>query len=444
MMESRQTVDLLIHSGIVVTMDQDERLYEDGAVAVRGTDIVMVGPSSSVQAQVTAHTTLDASGQVVLPGLVNTHTHAAMTIFRGLVDDIPLEPWLQKIWRVENEQADADNVRVGSELAFVEMIRSGTTTAADMYWHRDVTTEVARRVGFRLINGPSFIDFVGPDGIRPEERESLAREYLGRYQNDPLIGLCVQAHATYSVPTELLEKTGALAQEYDALFVTHASESAAEVATIQDRFGKTPLEYLDSLGLLGPRTLLAHCVHLRDDEIQLLAERSTSVAHCPESNLKIGAGIARISDMLKAGVNVGLGTDGAATNNDLDLWGEMHTAALLQKGVRQDPTAMPAPETFRMATIGGASALNLEDKIGSLEVGKRADVILVDFDQSHLIPLYDVYSHLVYAVNKADVRTVLINGQVVMRDRELLTLDEKTIKAQAREAGLRIRNSSAG
>jgi len=438
-MKARQTVDVLIHGGIVVTMDQDEHLYEDGAIAVRGADIVMVGPSASVQAQVTARTTLDASGHVVLPGLVNAHTHAAMTIFRGLVDDIPLEPWLQKIWQVENEHANADNVRVGSELAFIEMIRSGTTTAADMYWQREVTAEVAKRVGFRLISGPSFIDFVGPDGIRPEEREPLAREYLERYQNDPLIGICVQAHSTYTVPTELLEKTGALAQEYDTLFVTHASESVEEVATIKDRFGKTPLEYLDSLGLLGPKTLLAHCVHLRDDEIQLLAERSTSVAHCPESNLKVGVGIARISDMLKAGVKVGLGTDGAATNNDLDLWGEMHTAALLQKGVRQDPTAMPAPETFRMATIGGASALNLEDKIGSLEVGKRADVILVDFDQPHLTPLYNVHSHLVYAVNKADVRTVLINGRVVMRERELLTLDEEAVKARAREVGLRIR-----
>ena len=425
-------------------MDRDGRLYEDGAVAVRGTDIVMVGPSSSVQAQVTARTTLDASGQVVLPGLINAHTHAAMTIFRGLVDDIPLEPWLQKIWRVESEHANAGNVRVGSELAFAEMIRSGTTTAADMYWHRDVTTEVAKEIGFRLVNGPSFIDFVGPDGIRPEEREPLAREYLERYRNDPLIGICVQAHATYTVPTELLEEIGALAQEYDALFVTHASESAAEVATIKARFGKTPLEYLDSLGLLGPRTLLAHCIHLRDDEIQLLAERGASVAHCPESNLKVGAGIARISDMLRTGVNVGLGTDGAATNNDLDLWGEMHTAALLQKGVRQDPTAMPAPETFRMATVGGAVALNLEDKIGSLEAGKRADVILVDFDQPHLTPLYDVYSHLVYAVNEADVRTVLINGQIVMRDRELLTLDEEAVKTRAREVGLRIRNSNAG
>lgn len=439
MANSKKNVDYLITGGILVTLDEAGHIYEEGAIAVAGPDIILVGPRATVEAQVSAQTTLDATGQVVLPGLVNSHTHAAMTLFRGLADDMQLEPWLEKIWRVESNHATADNVRIGSELAFIEMIRSGTTTAADMYWQRAVTAQAAQQAGFRLVSGPSFIDFEGPDGIGPANRAALAREYLERYRHDPLITICVQAHATYSVPTKLLEQAGDLAREYDALFITHASETRTEVETVTARYGQTPIEYLDSLGMLGPKTLLAHCVHLGQAEIELLAGRQTSVAHCPESNLKLGSGIAPVAAMLAAGVNVGLGTDGAATNNDLDMWGEMRTAALLQKGVRLDPTLLPAPTVLRMATLGSARALNLADKIGSLETGKRADIILVDFNQPHLTPLYNIYSHLVYSAHMADVQTVLINGRLVMHNRQLLTLDEAAVKAQAQAAARHIR-----
>ncbi len=428
-----QKVDLLITGGTIVTMDDNGHIYEDGAIAVNGSDIVFVGSRQDALQKLSAKETLNATGKVIMPGLVNSHTHAAMTLFRGLADDMNLEPWLQRIWAVERQYITAKNIRTGSELAFAEMIRSGTTTAADMYWQRDVTTKVAQKTGFRLVCGPSFIEFTGPDGIRPEERETVAHKYLSRYQNDPLISTCVQVHATYSVPTPLLEKARDIALAYNAIFITHASESQTEVKTIIKRYGKTPIEYLESLGLLGPKTLLAHGVHLRDDEIQLLARRQTSIAHCPESNLKLGSGIARVADMLAAGVNVCLGTDGAATNNDLDMWGEMKTAALLQKGANLNPTLLPASTALQMATIAGARALGLADKIASLEVGKRADLILINFDQPHLTPLYNLYSHLVYSINKSDVETVLINGQFVMRNRQLLTLDEAAIKSKTRQ-----------
>ena len=441
MTPTRQKVDLLIAGGVIVTMDKDERLYEDGAIAVNGADIVFVGSRQDALQKLSAKETLNAAGKVLMPGLVNSHTHAAMTLFRGLADDMNLEPWLQRIWAVESRYVTAENVRTGSELAFVEMIRSGTTTAADMYWQRDVTTDVAQKAGFRLVCGPSFIEFTGPDGIRPEDREAVAHDYLARYRDNPLISTCVQVHATYSVPTPLLEKARDIAQAYNAIFITHASESQTEVKTITERYGKTPIEYLESLGLLGPKTLLAHGVHLRDDEIQLLANRRTSIAHCPESNLKLGSGIARVADMLAAGVNVCLGTDGAATNNDLDMWGEMRTAALLQKGVNLNPTLLPASAALQMATISGARALGLADKIGSLEAGKRADIILLDFDRPHLTPLYNLYSHLVYSINKADVETVLINGQFVMRNHQLLTLDEAAIKSKMRQIAKNINKS---
>ncbi len=436
--------DLLIRGGTVVTVDSQARVFEQGAVAVRGPDIVAVGPLDVVRAQVEAAAEMDATGMAVLPGLVNAHTHLAMTIFRGLVDDAPLDRWLERIWGMEKTYATAGNVRVGCLLAFAEMIRSGTTTAVDMYWHRDVATELARQVGMRLVNGPAFIDFVGPDGIEPARRMTLAREFLERYRNDPLIATCVQAHATYTVPPELLETTRDLMLEYDVPFVTHASETTSEVATVLERYGRRPVDHLDSLGLLGPKTVLAHGVHLQDEEIRRLAESGASVVHCPQSNLKTGAGIARVADLLQAGVNVALGTDGAASNNDLDLWGEMYFAALLQKGVRQDPTVVPARQALHMATMGGARALALQDRIGSLEPGKRADIILVDLDRPHLTPLYDVYSHLVYAVRAGDVRTVLIHGRPVMRDRVLLTINEEEALTLARRVGRSIAQDLGG
>lgn len=426
------SADYLIAGGLVVTMNEKRELIENGAVAVKGQKIVWVGSAEQAEVQVRAGETIDAMRQVVIPGLVNAHSHLAMTLFRGLADDIPLEAWLARIWPLEAKYATAENTRIGTQLAMVEMIRGGITCSADMYWQFSENIQAAREAGYRMVNGPAMIEIVGPDGAMSGDLEKRARDLIEQYRDDPLIHLCVQVHSTYTTTEAMLAIAAQLSEEYNLLFITHASESKAEVETVMERFGKTPIEYLHAKGLLGPRTLLAHCVHLRDDEIALLHETQTSVAHCPESNLKVGNGVARVPDMLRAGVNVGLGTDGAASNNDLDMFGEMRTAALIHKGINFDPTVVTAEETFAMATINGARAFNLGNSIGSLEPGKLADITLVELEAPNVTPMYNIYSHLVYAVDKNDVRTVFINGQLVMRDRKLLTLDEESIKARAR------------
>ncbi len=451
------SADYLIAGGLVVTMNEKRELIENGAVAIKGRKIVWVGSAEQAKVRVRAGTTIDATGQAVIPGLVNAHSHLAMTLFRGLADDRPLEAWLARIWPLEAKYATAENIRIGTQLALVEMIRGGITCSADMYWHFAENIRAAREAEFRMVNGPAMIEIVGhgeamfgreawfrmvngpamieilgPDGAMSGDLEKKARDFIEQYLDDPLIHLCVQLHSMYTTTEKMLAITAQLSEEYNLLFITHASESKTEVETVKERFGKTPIEYLHAKGLLGPRTLLAHCVHLRDDEIALLRETQTSVAHCPESNLKVGNGVARIPAMLKAGVNVGLGTDGAASNNDLDMFGEMRTAALIHKGVNLDPTVVTAKETFAMATINGARAFNLSGSIGSLEPGKLADMTLVELEAPNVTPMYNIYSHLVYAVDKNDVRTVFINGQLVMQDRKLLTLDEESIKARAR------------
>jgi len=422
----QEQIDFLIIGGEVLTQNSQRERIQNGAVAVKGSKIVAVGSQEDLQARFQAKELVDATGKVILPGLVNAHTHAAMTIFRGIADDIPLEPWLQTIWPLELKFANDVNVALGSEMAFAEMIRGGTTTAADMYWHYQAATDVAKKVGFRLFNGIGAIDIL--DNESKESLETRTRDYIETYQGDELIRPCVQVHATYTVSRETLLLVKKLAQEYGVVFVTHASESRAELKDVLEKTGKTPIHYLEELGMLGRQTLLAHGVHLDDEEIQMLAKRKVSIAHCPSSNLKLGSGIARVADLVAAGVNVAIGTDGCASNNDLDMWEEMHLTALIQKGVRHDPTVLPAEQVLYMATMGGAIALNLDDRIGSLEVGKQADLIIMDFDSLHLTPVYDVVSHLVYAAKASDVEATMINGRWMMREKRLITIDEAQVK----------------
>jgi 5-methylthioadenosine/S-adenosylhomocysteine deaminase len=436
-MEKNVEVDFLITGGHVVTMNQDRDVWENGAVAVQGSKITWVGPAE--KSNFSAKRTIQAVGMIVVPGLVNAHSHLAMTLFRGLVDDMPLEPWLEKVWQVEYDYAGAENTYLGTQLALVEMIRGGVTCAADMYWHMSENTRTAEEAGFRLFNGPPITRFTHPVGKRHGNTIEEAYDFLDRYTDHPLIHSCVQVHATYTTPVDMLELAQKIAEERDLVFVTHASESRAEVETVRQQTGKTPIGYLHEKNLLTHRTLLAHCVHLDDDEIALLAETGASVAHCPESNLKLGNGVARVPVMLEAGVNVAIGTDGAATNNDLDVIGEMRTAALIHKGVNFAPVALPAEEAFAMATINGARAFGLGNQIGSLEAGKLADIIIIDLNSANATPMYNVYSHLVYAVDKNDVHSVFIHGRPIMEDRSLITLDENEIKNRARDIGLRIK-----
>lgn len=426
-------IDLLLEHATLVTMNDQRMVLHDGALAIKDNKIVWVGQSAEMPIGFTPARRLDLAGKVAAPGMVNAHGHMAMTLFRGLVDDRPLEAWLQTIWKVEGIYTSPANVAAGARLAMVEMIRGGTTCAADMYWQFRHTTEAAREAGFRIINGPSFTDIRGFQGQKAVEY-AAAIEYLDRYRDDPLVQLCVQTHSTYTTNLDMMEDARRLSEERGLLFITHAAESRAEIETVKAKYGgKRPVEVLSSAGLLGARTLLAHCVHLTDAEIETLAHTATSVAHCPSSNLKLASGIARVADMLNAGVNVAVGTDGPASNNDLNLLGEAQLAAMVQKGVTGDPAVLPAAKVFAMLTCDGARAVGLGDRLGTLEVGKLADVMVLDFTSPNLTPCFDLYSHLIYAASAADVCDVIINGQLVMQDRQLLTLDEKEIIKEVRQ-----------
>ena len=434
-------VDFLFENGTLITMDAQRRIIPNGAMAINASRILWLGSAEDALGRFAPAQRIDLSGKVAAPGMIDAHGHWAMTLFRGLVDDLPLEAWLAEIWKVEGAFASSKNVTAGSRLAMIEMIRGGTTCAADMYWQFRYTTEAACQAGFRIVNGPSFTEIKGFKGQSSVEY-SDAIEYLDRYRANPLVHLCVQTHSTYTINLAMLEDARRLSAERGLLFITHASESRAEVETVREKYGLSPIQVLDRAGLLGEHTLLAHCVHLAAAEIERLAETRTSVVHCPSSNLKLASGIAPVADMLRAGVNVSIGTDGAATNNDLDLFTEARLAALLQKGITGDPTVLPAEKVFAMLTIDGARAIGLGNQLGSLEEGKLADIMVLDFGSPNLIPCYDLYSHLIYAAAAADVCHVMIHGNLVMQDRRMLTIDEAAIKAEVQQIAQEIQRLS--
>lgn len=440
-----EKVDRLIIQGLILTLDREDTVIEDGAVAISGTDIVAVGPSPEITKWYQADEVLNATGQIVMPGLINAHTHNGMTLYRGLVDDQPLAEWLDTLWEAENQFVNPDNVRLGAQLAYVEMIRGGTTMSVDMYWHPDASAQAAHEVGFRLMTGPAFVDFeTAPDRLAVDERIGRGREFLETYCNDPLIVPCVAPHGTYTVSPENLQKTQALADEFGVFLSTHASETADEVATVTEQYGRSPLMHLEHLGMLSERTVLAHCVHLPDKEIEMLAARKTVVVHCPLSNLKLGSGVAKVMKMREAGVTVLLGTDGPASSNDLDLWMAMRFAAVLHRGVNHHPTFNTAQDVIRSVTSDAADALGVGAIVGSLEAGKRADIILIDLNRPHLVPMYNPFSHLVYTIGRDDVNTVLVNGRVVMRDREMLTIDEEALLGEVNVIAQYIARATSG
>jgi len=428
-----QPVDLLLVGGIVVTMDGQQTVLDAGAVAVRAGEIVAVGPRDAVLAAHTAARTIDARDALLLPGLVNAHTHTAMTLFRGLADDLPLDTWLQQyIWPAEREFLTADSVRWGTRLGAAEMVRTGVTTFCDMYFFEDDIATAAREVGMRGIVGQAFLDFPTAQGLDVEQSVAYAERLVERWRGDALIMPALAPHAPYTCSPPLLQRLHALAERHDVPLLIHLAETRQETEQIRAQYGATPVRHLANLGLLDRRLIAAHCVWVDDAEIELLARRGVGVVHNPRSNLKLADGIAPVPAMLAAGVRLGLGTDGAASNNQMDLFAEIDAAALIHKAVRLDPLAVPASAALAMATIGGARALGLDDRIGSLEVGKRADVVVLDLEEDHLVPLYNPISHLAYAARSGDVRTVVIDGQVVLEDRRLLTLDEAEARRQVR------------
>jgi len=439
-----QPVDLVVRNGTVVTVDASRRVIAHGAVAVDGGRIAAVGTEAEVDAQFRGKEVLDAAGGIVMPGLVNAHTHAAMVLFRGVADDLKLMEWLQKyIFPAEKSNVTAEFVRAGTRLAALEMIRSGTTTFVDMYYFEDQVAEACKEAGLRGVLGSSLIEFPAPDSKTIPEALAYAERFLKRWGNDPLVVPAVAPHSTYLASPETLKASRALADRYRAPILIHLSESSDEQSQVRERYGRTPTEHLQQLGILRRGVLGAHGIWLTPSDRAILKEAGVGVAHCPQSNMKLSSGTAPVREMLAESMRLGLGTDGAASNNDLDMFEEMLTAALLAKHASGDPTVAPAPAVLEMATLGGARALGMEDRIGSLEPGKRADLVVVGLDEPRLHPLYDPVSHLVYVAKGADVRYVVVEGRVIMRDRHVLTLDEKAVIAEADRLRDQVRRSLA-
>lgn len=434
---------MIIYGAMILTMDSDYTFYEDGAIVIENDRILALGPTPDILAQYKAAEMINGSGKLIMPGLINTHTHVPMTIFRGYADDLPLHEWLYDyIFPVESEFVDGENVRLGTQLAVAEMLRSGTTTFNDMYYHIEEIAQVVDQTGMRAVLSESVIDFPVPNNPTPEHGLQTAEALILKWNNHPRITISVSAHAPYSCSAELIQKAKALADKYNVPFNIHVAETRKEFDQALAEFGFTPVGYLEHLGVLSDNVIAAHGVHLTPEDIQILAARGVSVAHNPECNMKLASGVAPVPELLRAGVKVGLGTDGVASNNDLDLFDEMNTAAILHKLNSNDPTVLDARTVVEIATIGGARVLGMEDQIGSLEPGKKADMILLDMMQPHAHPLYNIYSLLVYSIKGADVETVIIDGRIVMRDRKLLFLDEKALFGRVEEVARQIREKS--
>ncbi len=417
-----ESVDYLI-SGEVLISSPDVDPIPRGAVAIRGDTIVAAGPLSELVRRFVAQRTIDRPAGLILPGLINAHTHAAMVLFRGLADDLPLKTWLEDHIFPAEARLTPELVRLGTELACAEMIRCGTTGLVDMYLFEDTVASVIDRVGLRAWLGEGIFDFPSPAFSSGEEALRETERMMEKWRGHPRITITVDPHTPYTCRPELLRRSLEVAEANDALIVIHVAETEWEVEEAMMHHGCSPVRYLDRLSLLGERLLAIHCVNLTEDDISLLAQRKARVVHCPESNLKLGSGIAPVPQLLDAGIIVALGTDGAASNNDLDLLSEMDTAAKLAKGLKRDPTLISASDALSMATTWAARALHRED-LGCLRGGARADLVVVDLDQVHLRPCYNPVSLLVYAARSGDVQDVMVAGSMLMEDRRLTTIDE--------------------
>jgi 5-methylthioadenosine/S-adenosylhomocysteine deaminase len=419
-------------------MDDDRRTIADGAVAIRGDRIAAVGTTAALSGLPAAEV-IDARGGIIMPGLVNTHTHAAMTLFRGLADDLPLMAWLNDYIFPAEAALNHRTVFNGALLACAEMILSGTTTFCDMYLFEEAVGRAAQQAGMRAVVGEVLFDFPSPGYGEIENGFACTQRLIDEFRGDRLITVAVEPHSPYMCRPELLARAFRLADRHGLPMVIHLSETAGEVETIGARYGRTPAGHLEALGLLAPNVLACHCVALTKEDIGRLQAHEVKVSHNPESNMKLASGIAPVPQMLAAGICVGIGTDGAASNNNLDLFQEMGTAAKLHKGHTLDPTVMDAQTVLRMATINGARALGLGERIGSIETGKQADLIVLGTRTPHLTPMYHPASHLVYSARGSDVSTVVIAGRIVMRDRRILTFDAEAAMDEVNRLATAIR-----
>src|SRR5262245_11988513 len=436
----RRSISLIIVGGTVITEDARHSIVAPGAVVIDGASIVEVGAPDAIAARFRASETIEARDQIILPGLINTHTHAPMVMYRGLADDLALMDWLQKyIFPAEAKTVSPEFVRIGTRLAALEMIESGTTTYADMYYFEEEIAKATRGAGLRGVLGQTVIQFPVADAKTPAEGLARAEAFIKAFKDDSLIVPAVAPHAMYTNDKATLLACAELGRRYGVPVITHLAETEDEVRIAREQHRTTPTAYLESIGFWGPKTLAAHGVWVTDEDIAILKRRNVGVAHNPESNMKLASGAAPVKKYLAAGVALGLGTDGAASNNDLDMFEAMRQASFLAKHNEHDPTVLPAQAALDMATIGGARALSMDGTIGSLEPGKRADLIAVSMSASRQTPLYEPVSHLVYTTRGDDVRTTIVNGKVLMKERQVRTLDRGAVIADARRLAQQVR-----
>ncbi len=432
--------DILIKNGMIVTMDSEQRIIENGAVAISGDLICDMGPDRDFNDSRAAKV-IDAKNGIVMPGLINTHTHASMTCFRGLADDLDLMTWLNDYIFPAEAKLNFEKVKSGALLACAEMILSGTTCFADMYLFEDAVAEAASHAGMRAVVGEVLYDFPSPSYGPIEQGFIYTQELIKKWQKDPLITIAVEPHSPYLCDPELLSRAADISKTHDIPLIIHVAETQNEVSTIQKDYGNTPVAHLEKIGVLSPRLLACHCVALTKQDIDILASHDVKVSHNPESNMKLASGISPVPELINAGVCVGLGTDGCTSNNNIDMFLEMDTAAKLHKVNTMDPTVMDAKTVLKMATSNSAKSLGLEKITGSLEAGKKADLIIIDTNKPHLTPMYNVYSHLVYAAGGNDVATSIINGRLVMENGDLLTLDIEKIMADVNEIACEVKGT---
>jgi 5-methylthioadenosine/S-adenosylhomocysteine deaminase len=441
----QREVSLIVSHGLVITMEGNRAPLADGAVAVDGADIVAVDTTESINRQYRGRETIDAAGQVVMPGLVNTHTHVPMVLYRGLADDLPLDEWLNKyIFPAEAGTVSPEFVRAGTRLAALEMIQSGTTTFADMYYFEDDIAKEVKSAGLRGVLGQTVIRFPVPDAKTPADSLARAEALITTYRNDPLITPAVAPHAIYTLDSASLTAARDLSRRFNVPTIIHLAETEKEGRDARQSFKASPVAYLDRLGFLGPGVIAAHAIWVSEADIAVLEARGVGVSHNPESNMKLASGVAPLVGYLRAGVAVGLGTDGAASNNDLDMFEAMRVASFLQKVHTLDPRVASAREMLEMATIGGARALGMADRIGSLAPGKRADLIVVRMSAARQTPMYDPVSQLVYTTRGDDVTSTVVQGRVLMRNRAVLSLDEAAVLNEAKSWAGRVSTAVAG
>ncbi len=432
--------DLLIVGGTVLTMEPDSEPIVDGTIAVADGRIAAVGLAEDLLELAPTGQVVNAGGCLILPGLVNTHSHLAMTLLRGLADDLPLKEWLENhIWPAEKDHMTVEAVRLGTELAVIEQLLAGVTTTTDMYFFGDDVASVLAEAGMRGVIAESLIDFPTPSCATTEEMIERQIELIQTYRDHPLITPSVASHAPYTVSAANLVKEAELAEEHGVPFQIHLSETRWEVESSIKEKGRSPVAYLAELGVLSKHTVAAHCVHVSPEDIDILAEFEVGVAHNPVSNLKLASGIAPVPAMVAAGLKVGIGTDGTASNNTLDLLRDTQLTALLHKGATGDPTVLPARRMIEMATVGGARVLGLDARIGTLVEGKQADVVCIAVDGPHAVPVYDPFSHLVFAARATDIRHVLVAGRLLVGNRELATMDQERIEADAKAFAERVK-----